>query len=41
MFIFLSYSWIFRTKFKSLCKGTKKLSKKEWFFDFFCIFAQK
>lgn len=41
MFLFLTNSCNFAPIAKSFCKGTKKLTKKERFFDFFCIFAQK
>lgn len=41
MFLFLTNSCNFAQIAKSFCKGTKKLTKKERFFDFFCIFAQK
>ena len=41
MFYFLTYSWFWTAISKSFCKGTKKLTKKERFFVFFCNFAQK
>ena len=41
MFLILLDSCFFAMFAKSFCKGNKKLIKKERFFDFFCIFAQK